>query len=74
MGKELRNRVNSASPIAMPDACSPSERSENLDALPPDLDHPRGTLAIVGLFGVLFALAWLSTYLFVFLGRGAPHH
>jgi hypothetical protein len=36
--------------------------------------HPRGTLAIVAIFGLLFGLAWLATYFFVFLGRGAPHH
>jgi hypothetical protein len=44
------------------------------DDLPPDLGHPRGTLAVVVLFGLLFGLAWLATYLFVFLERGAPHH
>ena len=36
--------------------------------------HPRGTLAIVIGFGLLFALAWLATYFFVFIERGAPHH
>ncbi len=40
---------------------------------PEDLGHPRGTLAIVILFGVLFGLAWLALYLFRFLARGAPH-
>jgi hypothetical protein len=39
-----------------------------------DFGHPRGTLAIVIVFGVLFALAWLATYVWVFLERGAPHH
>jgi hypothetical protein len=43
------------------------------DPSPEDLGHPRGTLAIVALFGLLFALAWLSTYVFVFLERGGPH-
>lgn len=37
-----------------------------------DLGHPRGTLAIVALFGLLFALAWLAMYVFLFLERGAP--
>jgi len=36
-------------------------------------EHPRGTLVIVIVFGILFVLAWLATYLFVFLERGAPH-
>jgi hypothetical protein len=32
--------------------------------------HPRGTLAIVGVYGVLFALGWLILYFFVFVPRG----
>ena len=36
-------------------------------------EHPRGTLAIVLVFGALFALAWLAMYLLIFLQRGAPH-
>lgn len=58
----------------MADALPSSEPSGSLDGLPPDLGHPRGTLAVVILFGFLFGLAWLSTYVFVFLERGAPHH
>jgi hypothetical protein len=37
-----------------------------------DIGHPRGTLAIVALFGLLLALAWLAMYVFLFLERGAP--
>ncbi len=33
--------------------------------------HPRGTLAIVGVYGLLFAIGWLVLYFFVFLPRGA---
>ena len=41
---------------------------------PPGIDaHPRGTLAIVLVFGILFALGWLAVYLLVFLERGVPH-
>lgn len=44
------------------------------DSVPLDhLGHPRGTLVIVILFAVLFGLAWLGMYVFVFLERGAPH-
>ena len=43
------------------------------DGTPDNLGHPRGTLAVVALFGLLFALAWFLTYIFVFLDRGAPH-
>jgi hypothetical protein len=38
-----------------------------------ELGHPRGTLVIVILFGLLFALGWLAFYVWGFLGRGAPH-
>jgi hypothetical protein len=40
---------------------------------PQALGHPRGTLAIVVLYGLLFALGWLAMYFFGFLPRGAPH-
>lgn len=33
--------------------------------------HPRGTLAVVVLYGVLMALGWLAVFLFVYLPRGA---
>lgn len=32
--------------------------------------HPRGTLAVVALFGALFALGWLAVYVGVYLARG----
>ena len=32
--------------------------------------HPVGTLAIVAIYGVLFALGWLATYVYVYLSRG----
>lgn len=36
--------------------------------LPP---HPIGTLAIVGIYGLLFAAGWLTVYVTVYLSRGA---
>lgn len=33
--------------------------------------HPVGTLAIVGIYGVLFLLGWLAFFFFVFRARGA---
>ncbi|MFZ3210194.1 MAG: hypothetical protein WA188_01650 [Terriglobales bacterium] len=50
-----------------------SERRGQLENSPEDLGHPRGTLVIVIVFGLLFGLAWLAMYLFLFLQRGAPH-
>ena len=32
--------------------------------------HPIGTLAIVGLYGFLFAVGWLLVYVYVYLSRG----
>ena len=40
----------------------------------PDLGHPRGTLAIVIVFGVLFALGWFAMYLTRYVPGGVPHH
>jgi hypothetical protein len=50
-----------------------SPERERASGVPQDLEHPRGTLAIVVVFGLLFALGWLGMYFFVFLARGAPH-
>jgi hypothetical protein len=33
--------------------------------------HPIGTLAIVGVYGLLFAAGWLIVYVNVYLSRGA---
>ena len=57
----------------MPDADhSPDAQAES--GIPPEaFEHPRGTLAIVIAFGLLFALGWVAVYLFIFLARGAPH-
>jgi hypothetical protein len=33
-------------------------------------EHPRGTLFVVGLYGVLFVLGWFAVYLLVYLRRG----
>jgi hypothetical protein len=33
--------------------------------------HPVGTLAIVGVYGILFAIGWLAVYVYVYLSRGA---
>lgn len=37
-----------------------------------DFGHPRGTLVIVLIYALVFALGWLGLYVFQFLGRGAP--
>jgi hypothetical protein len=33
--------------------------------------HPRGTLALVGAYGLVFLLGWLAMFFFVYLPRGA---
>lgn len=37
-----------------------------------DIGHPRGTLAIVLIYGALFTIGWALLYLVEFLPRGAP--
>ena len=37
------------------------------------IGHPRGTLAIVVIYGLLFAIGWLALYYSEFLSRGTPH-
>jgi hypothetical protein len=37
-----------------------------------DFGHPRGTLAVVLLFALIFALGWLAMYFYQFLAHGAP--
>lgn len=32
--------------------------------------HPKGTLLLVGLYGVLFAVSWFAVYVLVYLHRG----
>jgi hypothetical protein len=53
----------------MPVQPTPPLRNESVEGL----GHPRGTLAIVGIFAALFLLGWLAMYFFMFLQRGAPH-
>jgi hypothetical protein len=52
----------------------PAPPAQASDVDPAVLENPRGTLAIVITFGLLFAAAWLAMFIFVFLGRGATHH
>jgi hypothetical protein len=48
---------------------TPSVERTGVD--PSILEHPRGTLAIVAAFGLLFALGWLVMFFVTFAGRGA---
>jgi len=37
----------------------------------PDLGrHPRGTLAVVGLYGLVYVVGWFAIYFFIYLARG----
>jgi hypothetical protein len=40
----------------------------------PQFEHPRGTVAIVLIFGALFSLGWFAMYAWRFMATGAPHH
>lgn len=46
-------------------------RDPSLEPAPDIGSHPKGTLAVVGVYGLLFALGWLIIYFFVFVPRGA---
>lgn len=37
---------------------------------PLETQHPKGTLFLVGLYGVLFAVCWFAMYVLVYLRRG----
>lgn len=54
----------------MPDPRHSMESRVNQE--PEDFGHPRGTLAIVGAFGLLFLLGWVGFYVYLFMQRGAP--
>ena len=58
----------------MNDQLEPSSPAPRGEASPTDEDfgHPRGTLAIVLIYGILFVLIWAGLYIFQFLGRGVP--
>jgi hypothetical protein len=53
-------------------AATPRAPESSPDVLK-DIGHPRGTLAIVVIFALLFALGWFTAY-FAFVSRGVPHH
>ena len=60
----------------MSDAVSPESNSPEASATESteDFGHPRGTLAIVIIYGIIFALCWGGLFVWQFLGRGAPTH
>lgn len=55
----------------MEDPSKPAPESESSYSAE-EFGHPRGTLAIVLIYGLIFAASWLGLYLFQFLDRGAP--
>ena len=54
-----------------------SEREANEDGtgavLLDDIGHPKGTLAVLALYALLFILGWVGLYAFEFIPRGTPH-
>jgi hypothetical protein len=37
---------------------------------PGDQEHPRGTLFLIALYGLLFVVGWFVIYVLLYLGRG----
>lgn|GEM_PF-2569868 len=58
----------------MSDAGRSSNAGGSGESFPEGCEHPRGTLAIVILFGALFALGWVAMFVLAFLKRGGLHH
>jgi len=56
----------------MPAPTKPSHTPVDEQVQFDDLGHPRGTLAIVIIFGLAFGVAWFAMYILQFIGRGAP--
>lgn len=50
---------------------SEEHRAPSSEANPYIGGHPKGTLAIIGVYGLLFAIGWLVIYFGVFVPRGA---
>lgn len=40
------------------------------DQPPPEQRHPTGTLAIVVVYGLLFAAGWMAVYVWIYRARG----
>ena len=49
--------------------------SETLDETPEvkleEIGHPKGTLAVLAIYMLLFIVGWVGLYFFLFLSRGA---
>jgi hypothetical protein len=52
----------------MTEPTEPTGPTPSLDAI----GHPRGTLAIVAVYGLLFAAGWVALFFLYFMERGAP--
>ena len=48
-------------------------QSDRPEVDPSEIGHPRGTLAILVIYGLLFGLGWLGLFFFEFVPRGTPH-
>jgi hypothetical protein len=51
----------------------PATESPEPEVRAEDVGHPRGTLAILFIYGLLFGLGWMAMFFFEFMPRGAPH-
>jgi hypothetical protein len=61
--------------VAAPEILPPGGRAggEEPPVAPGAVGHPKGTLAIVAFYGLLFVLGWLTIYVCLFVPRGTPH-
>lgn len=64
-------RRGGAGPLARKENGAMTASGEEKTALD-EIGHPKGTLAIVAIYGLLFAAGWIALFFFYFLPRGAP--
>jgi hypothetical protein len=55
--------------MAPADGSSTQDEDDVIDKV----GHPKGTLVIVLIFGLLFAAGWFAFFLLRFMEQGAPH-
>jgi hypothetical protein len=48
----------------------PNPQAPGLDDPERSHQHPIGTLALVGIMGILYAVGWAAFYFLLYLGRG----
>ena len=46
------------------------EKDEDVEALMEQIGHPKGTLAVLAIYMLMFIAGWVGLWFFLFLSRG----